>query len=238
MVTSVIEKVSNGSRMDNNAKIKCGDKIVAPWGSMFPVYSSMKKAIYKNILCAKADGVTDEIMWDAVLDCNLKQTHIESSISVIDFELDIFPHGCSVNFIPPTETKDIEALKCYASLIKTCSNTEFLPPDGTGLSTIDIIRMCESGFMSPLRDNKLYANVFCYICNTNFLLDTLYCNVSLLYNDREISADGFFGLIDSKFIDPNNGKIIHTRNPHLVCDSNDVSNFVYFPSLFDLLCDL
>jgi hypothetical protein len=183
----------------------------------------MKKAIYKNRVCAEAYGVTDGIAWDAVLDCNIEKTHIDASISFIDFESDIFQYGCSVHFIHPTKITDMKALKCYTSLIHTCSDTDFLPPDCTGLSRMDIIMMCESGFMSPFRDNKLYANVFYYICNIKFLIETLYCNITLLNDRIEIGALGFFGLIDSKFIDPNNGKFVHGENPPMACDSKNVS---------------
>jgi hypothetical protein len=52
MVTSVKKIVGRNGQ----SFVSCGNKNVAPWGSLYLVYSPKSKHIYKNIECAREDG--------------------------------------------------------------------------------------------------------------------------------------------------------------------------------------
>ena len=87
----------------------CGDANVAFWGSFRPVYSPSRNQIYKNIICATADGVTDGLLWDVILNCRVKDDFTGEN----NFSLDpvvilhlIFEQGsffydwnCHINFM-------------------------------------------------------------------------------------------------------------------------------------------
>ncbi|XP_053373383.1 uncharacterized protein LOC123532467 [Mercenaria mercenaria] len=189
------------------SNIPCGDTIVAPWGSLYPVYSAKSKQLYKNMKCAISDGVTDGILWDAVLDCNTV-IDIRSDVNkfLLELESNSIPNHCTVRFIFPGHFENMHPFKCFLSLIDTCpESSEFEIPESSGLSRENIMHLCTSGFVSPYRQLKLYANVFCHICNAEFFIKEMFCKKIQDDGRKRIFKGGFAGLIDGDFI--NNGRL-------------------------------
>ncbi|XP_060600365.1 uncharacterized protein LOC132753843 [Ruditapes philippinarum] len=204
MVSSV-QNISSGGQ-EGLSNSSCGDINVAPWGSFYPVYSAKSGLIYKNIECAKQDGEdTDVIIWDAVIKCT--DTDVKQSISMISSgtEQDSFYESCQINFIFPGTYDDLQPLKCYTNLIDTCPEShDFQVPVGINVSKDDIRTLCtKSGMVSPYRLLKMYANVFCHICNGEDFIHNIFCpkyGEDFIFGGKSGIGEGFIALIDGNFI--------------------------------------
>ncbi|XP_045201909.2 uncharacterized protein LOC123555318 [Mercenaria mercenaria] len=218
MVTSVPENYINGKKLKSYRS--CGDENVAPWGTLYPVYSAKNKQIYKNMACAAAHGVTDGIVWSAVLNCATDKFS-DASNFVFGLDSNSTSKDCAVTFIYPGDMELIQSFKCYVSLIDTCSDTEFEMPYQTSVSKKEITEWCTSGFVSPYRKNYMYANVFCAICNgENFRYDQD-CSESFSRGGHD---NGFIALIDEAFVSSYQKETFeNVPSIHMACDLKDFS---------------
>jgi hypothetical protein len=185
MVTSVLVSDEN----NHTSALKCGDVKVAPWGSFLPVYSKKARMIYKNTACAQAAGVLDGIVWDAVVSCEVKKVQRKDANSLIGLHSEYWSDSCHVYFFYPGDYSDINFLVCFENLISTCLQIPFeIPPQLQQFSRKEIRKACKSGLVSPFRISKMYANIFCYICNARTFQSTLQCS-----NPERNSRGGVFG---------------------------------------------
>ncbi|XP_060600362.1 uncharacterized protein LOC132753840 [Ruditapes philippinarum] len=204
MVSSV-QNISSGGQ-EGLPDSSCGDINVAPWGSFYPVYSAKSGQIYKNIECAKQDGEdTDVIIWDAVIKCT--DADVMQSITMISTgtEQDSFYESCQIHFIFPGTYDVLQPLKCYTNLIDTCPESQdFQVPVGINVSKDDIRTLCtKSGMVSPYRPRKMYANVFCHICNGEYFFRDIFCpkyGEDFIFGGKSGIGEGFIALIDGNFI--------------------------------------
>jgi hypothetical protein len=205
----MVSSVQNNSKggLDGLSNVSCGDINVAPWGSLYPVYSAKSRQIYKNIECAKENGEdVDLIQWNAVINCHpgVESTPgISLAANVLDAES--ITEKCQIYFFFPGNYDVIKPFKCYINLIDNCSEShDFQVPVGTNASKDDIVTLCtKSGFISPYRAKRMYANVFCHICNEPSFFRKKVCNkyAEVFKEGRSIfSYGGFTALIDSNFI--------------------------------------
>jgi hypothetical protein len=227
----MVSSVQNNSKggLNGLSSVSCGDINVAPWGNLYPVYSAKSRKIYKNIECAKEDGVYDDVIpWNAVINCQDVDSTLGISLAANVLDTESISENCFVNFIFPGNYDVLKPLKCYLNLIDTCSESQdFEIPKGTNVSKDDIVTLCtKSGLLSPYRAQyRLYTNIFCHICNEPFIWHRLCKKYD---NDPEIKGveeDGVFSaLIDFKFItgreDANNG---WKRVSPTICSVIDVS---------------
>jgi hypothetical protein len=181
LMVSSVNKTLMGHSEDNSNKT-CGDLNVAPWGSLYPVYSTQSKKLYKNMKCAQEDGVdTGVIVWDAVIYCRDANLIPGITLAASAFETKSVPESCKINFVFPEDVGILQPLKCYTNLIDTCSkSTDFQVPKGINASKDDIRTLCSnSDIISPFRATKLYANVFCHICSGEWYSRTRTCNIQI-----------------------------------------------------------
>jgi hypothetical protein len=210
---SSVQSNSKG-RHDGLSPVLCGNMNVAPWGSLFPVYSAKSRQIYKNIECAKEDGEdVDLIQWNAVINCPDVDSKPDISLAANVLDEKSITENCQIYFTFPGDYDVIKPLKCYITLIDTCSKShDFQVPEGANVSNDDIVTLCsKSGFLSPYRATRMYANIFCHICNEPFFRKKVCNKYAEVYEKKGILNDGgFSALIDSNFItgrrDANNGR--------------------------------
>jgi hypothetical protein len=198
MVSSVGKNVLDNSTGKSNSS--CGDANVAPWGSLYPVYSARSKQVYKNLVCAQENDISDGIIWDAVINC------ISDEVigAMIALESNTFPESCIINFIYPGDYDDLQTSKCDLPFIDKCpQDPNFQMPEWTSLSKRDIVILCESGLVAPYRVEKKYANVFCHICNAEGF--SSFCEKKSDGRSDGIISKGFTALIDDGLITRTNG---------------------------------
>jgi hypothetical protein len=218
MVTSVKETASRKGQ----SYVSCGDKNVAPWGSLYPVYSPKSRRIYKNIECAREDGMgSDVIFWDAFIDCK----DIVEAATWLDTSS--VPENCKINFIFPRDLDILYPFRCYINLTDTCPNSkDFQVPEGTNVSKDEIKALCSnSGIRSPYRGRKLYANVFCSICNEETFSRADTCDKLSTSAGKSGGSRRFIALIDQKFITERSDDSSRLRGQvlPLACSPSDVS---------------
>jgi hypothetical protein len=215
MVTSSLESYKNGTKFKYNTS--CGSERVAPWGSLYPVYSSTTKRIYKNEMCATRNGVTDAKPLDAVLYC-AKEQYFDNKFMVWP-NTNSIPEGCIVHFIYRGSTEDISHLKCYTNLIDTCPDDDFnISSFEINLEKENVIEMCTSGLVSPFKSINMYANVFCHICNEGLYDDIYFCEVHDGTVLRAFDDRSFLGLVDGIFLTENsNEKKTESQNHPIIC---------------------
>lgn len=199
VVTSVQRNIAVGS-----SNMSCGDINVAPWGSFYPVYSTKTKRIYKNIECAREECEdSDIILWDAFINCKDQQRDQGITMVVNGLDTNSLPEGCRINFIFPGNYDVLQHLKCYINLIDTCSEShDFVVPEGTNVSKSDIRTLCtNSTIVSPYRATKMYANVFCHICNAETFSRNNFCfKFKSGLGVKVENTGGFTALIDDSII--------------------------------------
>jgi hypothetical protein len=202
----MVSSVKNNSKggLGGQSNLSCGDINVAPWGSLYPVYSAKSRKIYKNIECAKEDGGDVNIIpWNAVIKC--QNGRFSPGISVAASVLDegSLRRDCYIYLTFPGDYDDLKPLKCYNNLVDTCSESQnFQVPEGMNVSRDDIVTLCtKSGFLSHFRQSfRLYANVFCHICNEIFYRNK-FCKIYAEDESKTPLENGVFtALIDFNFI--------------------------------------
>ena len=141
--------------LGNNSN-NCKDESVAVWGSLYPVYSPSKAMLYFNLNCAVCNNITDAITWNSFVSCAQKY-----SFNGPEFLEGIKDGRCKIQFAPPAET-EIRRFICYPAAINSCNGSEH----STGMVN-SMREPCET-IRAPVEDfknNKIYANVFCKLCN-------------------------------------------------------------------------
>ena len=134
----------------------CKDKTSAPWGALFPGYSSRTKRIYYNRHCAACNNVDDFQSWKFYI----------MSESMDDTSNELLLEALGGNSYPivfiPQNTDDVEKHECFKSAIKACNVTglwqEYNPA---------IEEACHK-FQAPVyhrRFNGVFNNIYCIICN-------------------------------------------------------------------------
>jgi hypothetical protein len=218
-------------RMTNTS---CGDEKVAPWGSLYPVYSARNNKIYKNVKCANDDGVYDGQHWDAIMSCKYSY-NADLSQFVQGLDTMSFNERCFIDFIVP-EMSNERSLQCFEDVIKTCpEQNEFEIPKASNVSKEIIVTLCESGLLSPYRSQKRYANVFCYICNGEAFTNKNLCSGDVKQNifssgntvSMKYGRLSFVGLIDQSFI--NNGKSTDKREAGSIKQACDTVSIILTP---------
>lgn len=214
------------SNTEKNVDTKCGDKPVAPWGSLFPVFSKKSKRIYKNEACAKDANITDGELWDIFLSCIYKETTFWAK-DVSDIISNLFSgieqNECEVKFVYPGKSSELTQEICFEDLISTCKETDFEIPEGLSLSRQDIRTACTSGLVSPYRYENMYANVFCHICNGKTVRSNYKCTS---YQDfRGFKEGSLSGLLDGIFL-WNNKKEPSIKSSPRACISGNGSTKV------------
>jgi hypothetical protein len=168
--------------------------------------------------------MADGVLWDAVIVCDSEDVFA----ATMGLESTMFPESCVINFMYPGNLDDIESAKCYSPLIDTCPvSSEFQIPKGTNLSKSDIISLCTSGLVSPYQHMKMYANVFCHICNAENFSHRLVCRKSD-GSIRGITTKGFVAILNDDYIAENNDINLIKEAPKvpLSCSLKYVSIYV------------
>jgi hypothetical protein len=219
----MVSSLSNSELMRNNS---CGDEQVAPWGSLYPVYSAKNNQIYKNIKCATNDGVTDGKVFEAIMSCKSLRSGSDVANFMQYLDSMVFHEKCAIDFTVP-DIENIQMFRCFEPLIKSCPKpSKFEIPEAVNLSKENIVSFCESGLVSPFRVKKVYANVFCHICNGEGFTKNYVCKspVDSKYDTALSGKYGrlaFVGLIDQRFIE--NGKSTLKRTKVQVCDTVSIT---------------
>jgi hypothetical protein len=128
------------------------------------------------------------------------------------------------------EKYNLKSLKCYMDVVDTCPVSELIIiPEKINLSAEEIIDACSSGLLSPFREGKLYANVFCFIYYNPYMYgQDMFCKRVppdiILHGGGEYDTS-FYGLIDlysflKEEFKSNFAKQTKTR---IVCSNQDVS---------------
>ena len=141
--------------------IDCGDLNIAPWGSLLPVYSRKTMTIYKNRHCAECYEITDAVLWNATIFCK-SENYIKTKINVLSLDLPF----CHPSFLYESQDEDLKREECFIKLIDDCPQNFEVSPT-LNLSRKVVGDACTGGLYSPFK--KLYRNVFCYICNNDYL---------------------------------------------------------------------
>jgi hypothetical protein len=227
MVSS--DQTNSKGGLDRLSNVSCGEINVAPLGSLYPINSAKSRQIYKNIECAKEDGRdVDIIPWNAVINCPDVKNTLGISLAANVLDAESITENCNIHFTFPGDYDVLKPLKCYINLIDTCSESQdFEIPEGTNVSKDDIRTLCsKSGFISPYRATRMYANVFCHICNEAVFIRHRLCDKyaedQAIKSGREDGA--FTALIDYNFI-TRRGDDKNSRKQKLptVCSGIDVS---------------
>ncbi|KAL4228199.1 hypothetical protein ACF0H5_013633 [Mactra antiquata] len=200
MVTSVTKYSQSDSTLHNN----CGDKIVAPWGSLYPVYSKRADQIFKNRACAEEYNVTDGEMWETFISC--EENILTDGASYVSGLLNnIFPNECKIYFIYQGSSR-LDSHVCYRHVDKddTCFYTNFDIPAELAQANVsgeDIKKMCKSGLFAPyVTAARVFKNAFCSICNKQYASNR--CKQSEAEYDgfKFAPYSSFTGLLDRRFL--------------------------------------
>ncbi|XP_053374305.1 uncharacterized protein LOC123532922 [Mercenaria mercenaria] len=223
---------SVSSDIENNSSSSCGDTPVALWGSLFPVYSAKRNQIYKNIACATADGVTDGRSWEVLLTCRADRDGRSMLLEPNDYvyrvvNSDFNYKNCHISFIFKGSMEEIKHLQCHRDVTDVCPDFGlFQITDDIGFSEKEIIEGCTSGLVSPYRMEKMYANVFCHICNKERFRMNVTCPViSSALALRGPLTTSFSGIIDAEIFlkkSRTNVDVIKPKTP-IACSKQNVS---------------
>ncbi|XP_060595529.1 uncharacterized protein LOC132749690 [Ruditapes philippinarum] len=185
MTTSCPDEQDSGQ----NNTFDCGNVHVAPWGSLFPIYSKSTGKIYKNRACADCHGVRDGVEWFAYMNCKAvdkSQTrYLTVAENINPFSYNSFSEYCQIYFTP-TQTIDTEI--CFPDIIDTCTDTEAMIPEMSEMTSNDVIEACVNGVFAPFHSRYTYANAFCFLCNGGVISIAENCfkvQVEIIWTARE-----------------------------------------------------
>jgi hypothetical protein len=83
--------------------------------------------------------------------------------------------------------------------------------------------------MSPYPITKMYANVFCHICNAEDFSRNVFCGKNTDEGLKGVNTKGFTALIDQSFIyEQHESKIVKEENIKCLCSLHDVSLIFIF----------
>jgi hypothetical protein len=228
-------KCPKGARKDIMVDNECGEENVAPWGSYYPVYSKSAGKIFKNKACAFCNGVTDGIVWDVMMVCNVYMDSFEGfkplthSIGNYESFLNGFDpdNVCYVNFKPPVPYSTLNHLKCLQEPISICHDEDFSLPEDLTMSKEQVVQACSSSFASYYSMFGAFKNVFCHICN-NQLWNKVQSCMSLQTFPRVDTNAKFTTLLRKSYLEQkSNDRSIH-NNPPLACMTTQDFKQVFF----------
>jgi hypothetical protein len=184
--------ILNTRKLSTNQK--CGNFQVAPWGSLLPVSSKQTGNIYKNIKCAREHNVKEEdiVVWEGVHYCR-NEIFINQELN------ENYLNRCQKQFYAPNDIAIQTSSLCFNNLIDTCPVMNFPIPMYLDMRPSDVIFACTSGFVSPYRQQDMFANIFCHICN-GFMLNTKVECRNLLSSSIGKTGLDIFGLIDYRYL--------------------------------------
>ena len=203
---NMISKCSRYTRGQSSTNIPCGEENVAPWGSLFPVYSKSSAKIFKNNACALCNGVTDGIAWDALMICHVYTSDGALKLrmqNIANFESFLNGYNpdnlCYVNFKPQIPFSSLDHLRCLKDPISTCPNDDFSIPGGLSMTKDEVRQACSSGLTSYYTMFGSFKNVFCHICNKQAWPEKRAC-MSLLMYPRDDFLLKFSSLLTTDFL--------------------------------------
>ena len=150
----MVDKCLDGSKRD------CTEMDAAPWGSLYPVYDLVSQMSFYNPECAQCNGVKEFTEWELTLLYNGEQVNNEKIRRALRGE---GIEESTVNFIPP-RTMNILRNICSDKLIDRCNVTGSWTNYDAELE--ESCLRWTSPVLTGARQNLLYANVFCMLCNT------------------------------------------------------------------------
>ncbi|XP_053373949.1 uncharacterized protein LOC128546710 [Mercenaria mercenaria] len=223
---SIVSEPDSSANSTMQSNISCGDQRVAPWDSLYPVYSKRNNLLYKNAICATKNGAMDVTPFDAFLVCKeIDQLVSDASnfVQLLDSTSNSVPRDCSVDFTYRGDINDLKSHKCYKELVNVClASKSFHLTYDIGFSKEEVISACTSGLVSPYRKAKMYANIFCYICNAEPFIKDISCKKITF--ERGHGSNGFTGLIDTNFItNDREDMLAKAKKVPKACEINDVS---------------
>lgn len=208
MISGTLQSPANES-----TNISCASEKVAPWGSFYPVYSKRHRRIYFNEICATQNNVTEYDFCTPNISCPLKVKQNFISDIFDSLTVNSFPDECEVLFNFPGLEKDVESEICFEDAISTCHpNFEFY--ENSTISALEIVTLCKSGLYSPFRHYDVYLNVFCFLCNQNYLDIEIACDEDP--DIRGISSEIFSYILRPDIVDTIGNDVIKI-NPPLAC---------------------
>ena len=178
--------------------MECGQHILYPWGTLWPIYSPSKRRIYKNIACSNCHDVTDGVAWNASLGCRniVDLLHIDH---ILDSSLFSSTNSsCDIDFSYAEREDDILSQKCFISTISRCTNSRHWDwyAGRLDVSVMEVGLRCTEGLFTPvLYGNKWYRNKHCASCNSDYAMFP--CQFGEYGND--FFARPFIGIMDSRF---------------------------------------
>ena len=141
--------------------INCKESEPMQWDSVIPVYAQSTGMIYYNKKCAACNGISEVEEWVVLATCNPPKV-LTSDVLIKD----LHNESCEIEFAAPEEA-DIDKYKCYDNIIDSCNMT------GRWLEDDPFLReACESVYAPAFSHGfffstttKIYANVFCKLCD-------------------------------------------------------------------------
>jgi hypothetical protein len=152
MITSVKEPSYAGE--NDLSGVECGSQNVAPWGSLFPIFSKRKNRLYKNMACATSDGSSDAIYFDVYLICDQYESRRPDFSYFIEniWTLMNSRNECRILFKYPGDTKDLKWHQCFNDLIDSCqASFTILAADDFNHTHYDVVSECDSGRQSRVK---------------------------------------------------------------------------------------
>ncbi|KAL4220656.1 hypothetical protein ACF0H5_021052 [Mactra antiquata] len=180
------EYIDETSDSSTNSSYACGDTEVAPWGTIYPVYSYTSKRIYKNHACAEAYGIEDYIKWRVYAECFTPHVLVNSIVHN-DSNRTRLNRKCKVRFEFPGDKNELNDNICYKKLADTC------PETFNTITTVSdklLQAACVSGLASTYRgkNGMNFKNAFCSICNNQYFHDQECIDDRIIRNKYPYSA--------------------------------------------------
>ena len=191
MITSV--RKADNVREKPVLEGQCGSQNVAPWGSLYPVFSKVNNRLYRNIVCATLDGSLDATHFDVFFICDRYDAHRLDLNDIIEngWISNNGKNKCRLEFKYPGDTKDLQMHKCFNEEITMCqASFTFRTVANTNIISEKIFT-CDNAPQASSFVKKMYANVFCHVC------ESLQCSE---HDKFRRSSSTYSILIDVNFI--------------------------------------
>jgi len=120
--------------------------------------------IFLNKNCAKCNNVNTFTHWDIKVMLKRKLFHLDSFRNLGDINNNTDDSGGTIVYMPLSTTKP-----------KTCEKHSFQPVNYTSCPNETFKELCASVVLPIYLRSKTYRNIFCFLCDTWDILDTLEC---------------------------------------------------------------
>ena len=173
----------------DNSAFNYENKTSSPLGQLYPVYSPTADMIFLNREYAECNGFFDSLNWTSYMTCD-DDTWAFDSLSLKDLKL----RKCELTFYPPKDIA-VDKFTCYYGLIDSCNVT------GKWTDYDDDIRQACESIRAPVYFGKIYANVFCKLCNGKPHNPIKICEIDDWYESiTRTSSKHFVALLDYQAI--------------------------------------